>query len=505
MAERYNPFMTLEAKRRMAQIPPEFLAQLTPSQREQFLAANSPQRFDGTVAPRAQQMTNVNPTLRDRAFGAAVDAFGMSPEGRRRANMTMNALDTVDPGAMILSDAMRDYNQGNTGQAAIGTGIGLAGVIPGVAQISKAAKGLPLDRIKLGREYPAIGEPVQKFDKRKQQFYTAKGPSPEGEALSAELALINEDIAAGNYTPFYPIEERTFVDSSKYDIQGNTLTDKLPKKQETADKFKAQFDTPEVRARLNAAFDAGDNPDAKNWYAMAQLEADFIKELGETKGREMFKERFADAMAATTGGADPGSNLRLAAYMNYLKEGNRPIPFVTEGLAGPHIPYPIGAGKYGAKGNVQMYDQVINQGKGLSASQQPKRSNFSSNFLGDMSRATIDEQMMTVFGGATAPPGDSYGVIERILGDEAAKRGVQPGNFQDQSWAGIKGIEGKPMIQFVNEAIERTSRVTGKTPAQVVKDSLINAKSPLYSLLTGLGLGGAAMSQAPGEQTQSPI
>ena len=42
MAERYNPFMTLEAKRRMAQIPPEFLAQLTPSQREQFLAANSP-------------------------------------------------------------------------------------------------------------------------------------------------------------------------------------------------------------------------------------------------------------------------------------------------------------------------------------------------------------------------------------------------------------------------------------------------------------------------------
>ena len=122
-----------------------------------------------------------------------------------------------------------------------------------------------------------------------------------------------------------------------------------------------------------------------------------------------------------------------------------------------------------------------------------------------MSRATIDEQMMTVFGGASAPPGDSYGVIERILGDEAAKRGVQPGNFQDQSWAGIKGIEGKPMIQFVNEAIERTSRVTGKTPAQVVKDSLINAKSPLYSLLMGLGLGGAAMSQAPGEQTQSPI
>jgi len=149
MAERYNPFMTSEAKRRMAQIPPEFLAQLTPEQRARFVAANSPQRFDGTVAPRVQQMTNVNPTLRDRAFGAAVDAFGMSPEGRRRANTAMNALDTIDPGLMILSDANRDFNQGNTGQAAIGTGIGLAGIIPGVGPGMKAIqKGIPDGAIK---------------------------------------------------------------------------------------------------------------------------------------------------------------------------------------------------------------------------------------------------------------------------------------------------------------------------------------------------------------------
>ena len=210
-------------------------------------------------------------------------------------------------------------------------------------------------------------------------------------------------------------------------------------------------------------------------------------------------------MAATTGGADPGSNLRLAAYMNYLREGNRPIPFVTEGLAGPHIPYPIGAGKYGAKGNVEMYDRVINQGQGLTASGQPKRFNFSANFLGDMNRATIDEQMMTAFGGSSAPPGDSYGVLEKILGDQAKKRGVKPANFQDQSWAGIKGIDGKPMIQFVNEAIERTARVTGKSPVDVVRDSLVTAKSPLYSLLTGLGLGGALMPKESNEQIQSEI
>ena len=498
--------LTLEQQRALAQAPQEFMAQLTPSQRARFLQATSSQRFNNPqVRAQPDMVTPINPTLRDRARNFAVDAFGNSPAGRRRVNTAMNAAETVDPGIMILDEAQRAYNQGNTGEALFGAGLGMAGMIPGVGPATKTAKRIGLDRVKLGKEYPAIGEPVQKFDKRKQDFYEAKGPSPEGEALSAELSLINEDIAAGNYTPFYPIEERTFVDSSKYDIQGNTLTDKLPKRQETADKFKAQFDTPEVRARLNAAFDAGDNPDAENWYAMAQLEADFIKELGETKGRAMFKERFADAMAATTGGADPGSNLRLAAYMNYLKEGNRPIPFVTEGLRGPHIPYPIGAGKYGAKGNVEMYDRVINQGQGLSAAGQPKRFNFSANFLGDMSRATIDEQMMTLFGGASAPPGDSYGVLEKILGNQASKRGVEPGNFQDQGWAGVKGIEGKPMIQFVNESIERTSRVTGKTPEQVVKDSLVNAKSPLYSLLTGLGLGGAALSQDRSMQTQSGI
>ena len=51
----------------------------------------------------------------------------------------------------------------------------------------------------------------------------------------------------------------------------------------------------------------------------------------------------------------------------------------------------------------------------------------------------------------------------------AAKRGIKPANLQEVSWAGFKKSEGKPMIQWVNEMIERTVRVTGKSHDEVVE------------------------------------
>jgi len=53
------------------------------------------------------------------------------------------------------------------------------------------------------------------------------------------------------------------------------------------------------------------------------------------------------------------------------------------------------------------------------------------------------------------------------------------------SWAGFKNAPGKPMISFVNEAIERTSQLTGLSP-EVVKDLYLKGM-PLYGA-TGLGV-----------------
>jgi hypothetical protein len=138
-----------------------------------------------------------------------------------------------------------------------------------------------------------------------------------------------------------------------------------------------------------------------------------------------------------------------------------------------------------------MYDKVINQGRGLSAAEQPKRHNFSANFLGHADRATVDEQMSGGFiPGLLAPPGDSYGIMEGRLGDLGREVGTDARGFQDVTWAGLKGTKGKPMIQHINESIERTARVTGKTPEEVVRQNLIRKMGPMFGI--GAVAGGAA-------------
>jgi hypothetical protein len=51
------------------------------------------------------------------------------------------------------------------------------------------------------------------------------------------------------------------------------------------------------------------------------------------------------------------------------------------------------------------------------------------------------------------------------------------------------------MIQHVNEAIERTARVTGKKPQDVVRDSLVRGTHPLYGI-AGTALTAGALAAA---------
>lgn len=335
----------------------------------------------------------------------------------------------------------------------------------------------------LADRYPELAPPVLRRDKRTGKEWLGKELSEE-ELLTQELRKAAQaDISAGNYSPFFPVEDRYYADPGLYDLQGNTLVDTLPKKQETIDRKIAQFDTPEARGSLREAYNAAkDDPLSGDWYAMGQLQDAYMSELGPKEGARAYKENFADAMAATTGGADPTANLLMAHYGNYLRRQGESPPGAAYGM-----PHPIG-GRY-VTGNMAMYDKVLNQDNPLTTAGQPKRFNFSANFLGDTSRATIDEQMTRgMTGGAlNAPPQGSYGVLENIVAEEAANMGL-PGaaNLQDVAWAGYKGTQGKPMIQHVNEAVERTSRVTGLAPDEVVA-RMIRGEIPLY------GLGGAAV------------
>ena len=301
-----------------------------------------------------------------------------------------------------------------------------------------------------------------------------------------------KDIEAGNYTPVFDVSQRAHVDPANYPLEGNTLVEAMPKKEATVQKYREMFDTPEIRQRLTAGYLRGaEDPMTKDWYAMKQLEERYIDELGPDAGRAAFKELW-ESMAATTGGADPTANLLMAHYGNYLRQKGQPMP-----EAAHEMPHPMG-GRY-ASTNAAQFNKVASGDVPLTAAGTPKRFNFMANFLGGRERATIDEQMMTAFDPTKkmASPGLGYGVAEDVVGQLAREQGVMPQNFQDVTWAGLKGTTGKPMMQHINEALERTSRVTGLTPEQVLRLNLIRKQGPLYGA-GGAGLG-VAMQEGQGD------
>jgi hypothetical protein len=336
-----------------------------------------------------------------------------------------------------------------------------------------STKVLGFDPQTMAQRYPKVVPGVPAVDPKTGKEYIAKQLSAEAEAVQKARKTAQKDIEKGNYEPFFDVSKRAYVDPKNYPLQGRTLTDIVPAKQQTVDKYQAIYDTPQARANLSGAYEkAANDPLAQNWYAMKQLEDQFINQFGKENGQRLFKERFADAMASTTGGADPTSNFLMGQYGNYLRQQG-----VAQPTSAVDFPFPIG-GRF-ASGNMALYDRIINQGQGLTV-QNPKRHNFSANFLGYRDRPTIDEQMSQLFqGGLLAPYQNTYGLAEGVLNDVAASKGIMPVNLQDVAWIGAKGVTGKPMIQNINEAIERTSRITGLDPEEALR-LMVRSGIPTY-------------------------
>jgi len=344
-------------------------------------------------------------------------------------------------------------------------------------------------------QYPPVGPPAPAYDKIKKKDYLEKMPTPEAEAFIKARKKIEADMAKNGYVPMFDPAQRFHVDPSNYPPNVDTQ-DIVPAKQETIDKHMENIGSEESRERLRAAYQRGTElPNTDRWYAMGQLEKAFIDELGPEEGRKAFQNRIGTAMAATTGGADPKSNWLMAAYGNYLRANNLPLPEASH-----QYPVPIG-GRYAA-GNMEMFDKVFNQGgfAGLGAGN-PKRHNFSQNFTGNQAVPTMDEQMTSgMTPGINMPPKGQYGLYQAVLADEAARLGVTPQEYQAIAWSGFKNqkdpkyTRGKPFIETVNESIERTSRLTGMAPEEVLKRGVIRGEIPLYALMGMVGTGVGAKS-----------
>jgi len=337
-------------------------------------------------------------------------------------------------------------------------------------------------------QYPPVPPPVEKVDPKKGTTFMGRGTSPETEAFLTERARIQKDIEKGGYQPYFDPEQRMDPDAAKYPVSVDTRKEGWPKKPATVEKWRAKIQTDDARKRLQDAYDAGINAGYHDrWYEVGQLEQAFVDELGPDLGPKMFRERFAEAMAATTGGADPQTNLVSAMYGNYLKTRGLPIPESAAVMPVPTKGLYLG-------GNMEMYDKVINRGQSLGLAH-PKRHNFAANFMGHKEFATVDEQMTDLITpGLKAPPGDTYGLYEELIAEMAAKNGVSPREFQDVAWGGKKATktggkyEGKPMIAHVNEAIERTHRLTGMSREEILRRGIIRGQIPVYGLAAGVGV-----------------
>ena len=367
----------------------------------------------------------------------------------------------------------------------------------------------PNDLPALGAKYPQYAEtyprvgPPQLYDKATNKpidakgrdaqslvddgkAYWAKQNTPKATAFQKDRNVIQKDMEANGYDPFFPLEERSHVDPANYPTSLDMTSDALPAKKETIEKYRKMFNTPAARSRLQKAFEEGKKlGNAKDWYAMRQLEDQYIKHLGPEEGRRKFADEFAHTMAATTGGADPTSNLLLAHYEQWASRHGG-IPEATH-----QLPFPIG-GRYVAN-NIKQFKKMPESGGFTEAN--PKRHDFGYAFLGHANKATMDEQMSgALVPNMQMPPGDSYGIAAQIVHDLAKKNGVSPRDFQDVAWAGLKRMKvgdkfryKGPMIQDVNDAIERTHRLTGMPRNEIVRRGVVKKEIPLYSNPAPLG------------------
>jgi hypothetical protein len=303
-----------------------------------------------------------------------------------------------------------------------------------------------------------------------------------------ERKRIMKDMEKNGYTPYFDPQKRFDVDPGNYPLNIDT-THLMPKTLDKIAEHLNKIGSQETRARLQDAYakgvelgGTGPRLTTQDWYMMGQLEAELVGRMGEKAGREAFRERVATPMAATTGGMNPRANLLAAGYHNYLASRGEPWP-----LESHQWPSPVGA-RYGEQ-IAKTANKIAAEGgfQALGAAN-PKRHNFAGDFMGHRTPGTMDEQMTMLMQGKGQP--DYYGVNERISAQEAAKAGVDPRKFQETVWHGFKGVPGKPMIGQINDAIERTHRLTGMPRSEIVYRAWgSKGDIPIYSIPALMGAG----------------
>lgn len=245
---------------------------------------------------------------------------------------------------------------------------------------------------------------------------------------------------------------------------------------------------------------SAEDPNAWKFYWTRQLQDDFAKTLGPEERQKAF-QMFADSMGATTSGARPPQNVKMASYQQMRLDQGLP-PTGTP-------PYPYGH-NYSSGSHLKALQNVVDSGR-LDPAVNPKGATFAGNISGQTGNPTMDVVMSQNTGltdqagkALQAPHDMAYqapvDAFDRVVSDLARTKGkippevqagLQPSDVQSAAWAKFGGDPSyaRTLLQHISDRINVTARVTG-LPVDVVKEMFMRKQIPLLSA----GAGGISLS-----------
>jgi len=276
---------------------------------------------------------------------SAAQSFGVPAQAIRGMDQGMQPL--FEEAGKLQHYGEPYFNAGPSTQAALGATVapmvGPAETLAtlGSGAIRRARPGIghnnpPVDAPfpQFAEQYPAMGPGtwVEQTDPKKLAKgdigYTEKTLTPEAKQFAKAREKIMKDMNEKGYTPYFDPAKRTYVDPANYPAANVDTSTLGPSKLDTVVEYMKTIGSPETSKALEAAYKrGGELGNADHWYAMGQLEAEYIKELGPQAGRKAFLDEFAVPMAATTSGNNPSQNFLMGQYLEHLRKTDQPMPF----------------------------------------------------------------------------------------------------------------------------------------------------------------------------------